>query len=123
MSIRHLFRALTEELFEKTTSCSLTSNKWVGCGRGNASAEVFGPVEMPFSLMLAGHEDAGELLAEMRALSTECQAPNSACPTHHGQYHGLEESEREMYHHVHLENSILFPRALHLEQRGRRTGP
>ena len=42
--------------------------------------------------------------------------PDSACPTYRALYHGLEEFERDLHHHVHLENNILFPRALHMEQ-------
>jgi len=81
-----------------------------------APPATFGSVEMPISRMLADHEDAGELLAQIRTLSAEYQAPDSACPTYRALYHGLEEFERDLHHHVHLENNILFPRALHMEQ-------
>ena len=52
-----------------------------------------------------------------RGLSSGYRVPESACPTYRALYHGLEEFERDLYHHVHLENNILFPRALHIEQR------
>jgi len=41
----------------------------------------------------------------------DADPPADACPTFRGLYHGLEELEREMHLHVHLENHILFPRA------------
>ena len=67
--------------------------------------------------MLADHDDAGELLAEIRALSNGIPALRTplVLPTV-ALYHGLEEFERDLHHHVHLENNILFPRALHMEQ-------
>jgi regulator of cell morphogenesis and NO signaling len=58
--------------------------------------------------MLADHDDAGELLAEMRGLFSGYRVPNSACPTYRALYHGLEEFERDLHHHVHMENNILF---------------
>jgi regulator of cell morphogenesis and NO signaling len=71
---------------------------------------------MPISRMLADHDDAGELLAKIRVLSSGYRAPDSACPTYRALYHGLEEFERDLHRHVHLENNILFPRTLHMEQ-------
>jgi len=121
-SIRDLFKALTEELFvhmhkEENVLFPYIEQMGSAVGRGAAPPPAcFGSVEMPISRMLADHDDAGELLAKIRALSTEYQAPDSACPTYRALYHGLEEFERDLHHHVHLENNILFPRALHMEQ-------
>jgi len=121
-SIRDLFAALTEELFlhmhkEESVLFPYFERMELAAAQGAAPPPaVFGSVEMPISRMLADHEDAGELLAKIRALSTEYQAPDSACPTYRALYHGLEEFERDLHHHVHLENNILFPRALHMEQ-------
>jgi len=121
-SIQSLFGALTEELSahmlkEENILFPYLEQMESSAARGTTPPPaVFGSVEMPISRMLADHEDAGELLAQMRALSSEYQAPDSACPTYRGLYHGLEEFERDLHHHVHLENNILFPRALHLEQ-------
>lgn len=121
-SIRDLFSALTQELSahmlkEETILFPYLEQMASAVARGAAPPPaVFGSVEMPISRMLAEHDDAGELLAEMRVLSSEYRAPDSACPTYRALYHGLEEFERDLHHHVHLENNILFPRALHMEQ-------
>ena len=121
-SIRDLFGALTEELFvhmhkEENVLFPHFEQMESAVARGAAlPPAVFGSVEMPISRMLADHDDAGELLAKVRALSAEYQAPDSACPTYRALYHGLDEFERDLHHHVHLENNILFPRALHMEQ-------
>jgi regulator of cell morphogenesis and NO signaling len=55
-------------------------------------------------------------LAKIRALSGDYEAPAGACPSYKGLYHGLQEFERDLHHHVHLENNILFPRALEMDR-------
>jgi regulator of cell morphogenesis and NO signaling len=67
--------------------------------------------------MIAEHEDAGQFMAKIRALASGYEPPADACPTFRGLYHGLAEFERDLHQHVHLENNILFPRALELERR------
>lgn len=76
----------------------------------------FGTVAGPIQAMEAEHEDAGRLLAEMRRLTGGYRLPEGACNTFRALFHGLEELEREMHLHVHLENNILFPRAEALER-------
>lgn len=76
----------------------------------------FPSVEFPISRMLAEHDDAGALTARIRELSGGFQPPPDACPSYRGLYHGLEEFERDLHHHIHLENNILFPRALEMER-------
>lgn len=82
-----------------------------------APRPFFGSVERPIATMMAEHDDAGALLARMRELSGGYVPPAGACPTFIGAYRGLEEFERDLHRHVHLENNILFPRAVELEQR------
>jgi len=76
----------------------------------------FGSVEAPIHAMEAEHEEAGRLLAEMRRLTAGYRLPEGACNTFRALFHGLEELEREMHLHVHLENHVLFPRAEALER-------
>ena len=121
-SIRDLFRVLTEELFvhmnkEENVLFPYFEQMESAAAHGAAPPQaVFDSVETPISRMLADHDDAGELLAKIRALSSEYRTPDSACPTYRALYLGLEEFERDLHQHVHLENNILFPRALHTEQ-------
>jgi len=60
------------------------------------------------------HDRAAELLAELRTLTGAYVAPEWGCQTLRALYHGLEELEASMHVHVHLENNVLFPRALRL---------
>jgi regulator of cell morphogenesis and NO signaling len=75
-----------------------------------------GALRMPISVMEQEHEHAGELLATLRRLSSEYQAPEWACNTFRGLYSGLSDLERDMHVHIHLENNILFPRTSELER-------
>ena len=83
---------------------------------GAVPSGCFASVEMPISRMLADHDDAGALLAKMRAVSDGYRVPDDACPTYRGLYEALEAFERDLHHHVHLENNILFPRAVAIER-------
>lgn len=83
---------------------------------GPVPVACFPSVEFPISRMLAEHDDAGALIAKIRDLSADFQPPDDACPSYRGLYHGLEEFERDLHHHIHLENNILFPRALEMER-------
>ena len=78
-------------------------------------ASCFGNVANPIEMMTQEHDAAGALLAEMRRLSGNFTTPPDACPTYHAYYDGLREFEQDLHQHIHLENNILFPRAIVLE--------
>jgi len=82
---------------------------------GTRPASCFGSVKNPIANMIAEHDDAGALLARIRELSHDFTPPGDACPSFIGLYRGLEDFERDLHHHVHLENNILFPRAIAME--------
>jgi regulator of cell morphogenesis and NO signaling len=84
-------------------------------GQSPRPSACFGTVAKPIQKMTREHEAAGELLAEMRRLSGNFTAPEEACPTFHAFYDGLREFEQDLHRHIHLENNILFPRAVALE--------
>jgi regulator of cell morphogenesis and NO signaling len=75
----------------------------------------FGTVANPIAMMTTEHDTAGLLMAEIRQLSHDFTTPIGACPTYHAFYDGLKEFEQDLHQHIHLENNILFPRAIHLE--------
>ncbi len=76
----------------------------------------FGTVANPIAMMMAEHDNAGELLKQMRFASGGHTLPDGACPTYEALYRGLGEFEQDLHLHVHLENNILFPRAVELER-------
>jgi regulator of cell morphogenesis and NO signaling len=77
-------------------------------------------VKVPIAMMEADHEEAGAALAFIRETTGGYAPPEWACPTFRGLYYGLAQLETDMHVHVHLENNVLFPRALRLA-RGQRT--
>jgi regulator of cell morphogenesis and NO signaling len=79
-------------------------------------AAFFGTVRGPIANMMADHDDAGALLSAMRKLAEDYNPPAGACPTFRALYSALEEFERDLHRHVHLENNILFPRAVEFER-------
>jgi regulator of cell morphogenesis and NO signaling len=76
----------------------------------------FGTVASPIAMMTQEHEAAGALLAAIRQLSGDYTPPVGACPTFHAFYNGLREFEQDLHQHIHLENNILFPRAMAMEE-------
>jgi regulator of cell morphogenesis and NO signaling len=76
----------------------------------------FGSVANPIQMMMAEHDRAGDLLRQIRQLTSNYLAPDGACPSYLGLLSGLHEFEQDLHRHVHLENNILFPRALKIEQ-------
>jgi regulator of cell morphogenesis and NO signaling len=73
-------------------------------------------IAAPVAVMELEHDRAGELLAELRRTSGNYMPPDWACATFKALYQGLEELESSMHVHVHLENNVLFPRALNAAQ-------
>jgi len=85
-------------------------------GHGGAPHACFATVVSPIQAMIQEHETAAVVLAEMRVVTRSFTAPEGACPTYVGLFHGLDAFERDLHRHVHLENNLLFPRAIDLEK-------
>ncbi|TAM84667.1 MAG: iron-sulfur cluster repair di-iron protein [Acidobacteria bacterium] len=75
----------------------------------------FGTVQNPVRMMLAEHDDAGHLVKEIRDLSGSFTAPEDACTSFRTLYQSLEAFEADLHLHIHLENNLLFPKAIDLE--------
>ena len=75
----------------------------------------FGTVNNPVRMMMMEHDTAGEILRDMRALTADYKVPADACISYQTLYQALENFEKDLHQHIHLENNILFPRALELE--------
>jgi regulator of cell morphogenesis and NO signaling len=75
----------------------------------------FGTVNNPIRMMMMEHDTAGEILREMRALTSDYKVPADACISYQTLYQALENFEKDLHQHIHLENNILFPKALGLE--------
>lgn len=71
----------------------------------------------PIRVMAADHEEAGGILASLRRLTNNYSVPADACFSFQTLYEGLEAFEEDLHQHIHLENNVLFPRAIELEDR------
>ncbi|MBI5474680.1 MAG: iron-sulfur cluster repair di-iron protein [Ignavibacteriae bacterium] len=79
------------------------------------SAPPFGSAQNPIRMMEAEHESAGDEMYGIRALSASYTPPDDACTTFRTSYKELEDFEKDLHQHIHLENNILFPKSLALE--------
>lgn len=79
----------------------------------------FGSVRNPVAMMLHEHDNAGSALRDMRQASNGYAAPDEACISYQTLYKALADFEADLHQHIHLENNILFPRAVEMEQRQR----
>jgi regulator of cell morphogenesis and NO signaling len=75
----------------------------------------FGTVNNPIRNMMREHDTAGQLLRELRALTSDYQIPPDACISYQTLYQGLGNFEKDLHQHIHLENNVLFPKALEIE--------
>lgn len=78
-------------------------------------ASPFGTVKNPVRMMMLEHETAGELLRELRETSSQYSVPADGCISYRTLYEALEVFEQDLHQHIHLENNILFPRAVEME--------
>jgi regulator of cell morphogenesis and NO signaling len=78
---------------------------------------MFGTVRNPVRMMMMEHDSAGELLKHMRQITNNYTVPDDACASFKALYQALQEFETDLHQHIHLENNILFPRAVELESR------
>jgi len=78
-------------------------------------ASPFGTVGNPIRMMEAEHESAGQALSTIRIITNDFDCPEYACVTYRALMSGLKELEEDLHMHIHLENNILFPRAIELE--------
>ena len=81
----------------------------------NISAS-FGSVNNPIRMMEHEHENAGDVFKEIAELTNNYTPPKEACNTFKALYAKLEEFEQDLHKHIHLENNILHPKAIELEQ-------
>lgn len=76
----------------------------------------FGSVQQPISVMENDHDIVGDLAEEIRILTDNYTLPGNACNSYSLLYRKLEDFENDLHMHVHLENNILFPKAIELEK-------
>jgi len=86
-----------------------------GEGR-QVSPPFFGTVQNPVRMMMLEHDAAGDLLRALRLTTGDYTPPPDACASYKALYQGLAGFEADLHQHIHLENNLLFPRAIEMEE-------
>jgi regulator of cell morphogenesis and NO signaling len=80
------------------------------------TSPMFGSVSNPVNMMKEDHAVEGEKFRRLAALTNNYTIPADACNTFAVTYQFLDEFEKDLHLHIHLENNILFPKAIRLEE-------
>jgi len=119
--VEKAFRALAEELTvhllkeERMLFPYIVQLESAARSGSRPGPAMFGTVQDPVSMMMMEHDSAGELLYKMRELTNGYAVPEDSCMSYKMLYQALPEFEADLHQHIHLENNILFPRAIALE--------
>lgn len=115
------FTELSEELIshlKKEESILFRVIKYVEeCARFSEKPRTNGykSIQSVLGSYLEEHEKAGEFLRKINQLTSNFTPPSDACTTFRVSYMELKEFEENTFKHVHLENNILFPKAIEME--------
>lgn len=121
VQIAELFKEIAEELDQHMTKEENILFPYI---KQLAEAETncipinhppFGTVRNPIKMMEQEHDHVGEAIKEIRKLSNGFITPDHACNTYQVSYFKLKEFEEDLHRHIHLENYILFPKAITME--------
>ena len=121
--IQRVFRGLVQELLQHMNKEESILFPYVAKleeslrRRQPVAPAPFGTVNNPVRMMMQEHESAAAALREIRKWAENYRLPADACTRWKLLYQGFQELEQDLHRHIHLENNILFPRALVLEKR------
>lgn len=120
LQIAHLFDKMKsdfEEHMEKEEKVLFPYIRALAHNGVPPTSYPFASVAMPVRNMMTEHEIAGDDMETIRLLTHDFTPPADACTTYRIAYQELEDFERDLHKHVHLENNILFPKAVEMENR------
>jgi len=78
-------------------------------------APAFGTIQNPIAMMHEEHTIEGDRFRKIEGLSNHYTPPNDACNTYRVTLALLQEFEQDLHLHIHLENNVLFPKAIEME--------
>ncbi|MFN7948063.1 MAG: iron-sulfur cluster repair di-iron protein [Blastocatellia bacterium] len=119
--LRELFLELRDELFTHLLKEEQVLFPWVLKMEDAVTAGLpvpppfFRTVRNPVRMMMTEHDNAGDLLRLLRETANDYRLPADACFSYGALYQGLQALEADLHQHIHLENNILFPRAIEME--------
>lgn len=122
VEINHLFHEIANELnahMQKEEHVLFPFIRAIGKAKREGTPlppPPFGTIQNPINMMEMEHTGAGDILRKIAELSNNYTPPADACNTYRALYHSLEEYQNDLFQHIHLENNILFPKAIKFEQ-------
>ena len=118
IEIQQLFKASVGELTVHMKKEEFILFPYVKKMMNNPTQEKppFGTVENPIQMMQNEHDNEGERFRKIAALSNNYTPPADACTTYKVAFAMLKEFEEDLHLHIHLENNILFPKAIEKEK-------
>lgn len=124
LEVREIFHGVAQELNSHMMKEEMILFPYVLGMEASASRNAqivrppFGSVQNPISMMEHEHDSAGKALRAMNEATSGYSAPSDACVSYQTLYRALAAFEADLHQHIHLENNILFPRAVALENQG-----
>lgn len=121
--ISRLVEQVCQELSEHMVSEETILFKYVKqivAAKNNNSTSVkfenYDCIKTPIDMLEMEHEAVGSSLETIRELSNNYTLPEDSCASYSYLYNTLVEFESDLFIHIHLENNILFPKAIELEK-------
>lgn len=87
-----------------------------GQKEGKVETPPFGSIRNPIRMMESEHDSAGNNIEKIKALSNDFTPPQDACNSFRFLFHLLKDFKADLNQHIHLENNILFPKAIEMEK-------
>lgn len=116
LEVASLFTKINEELLQHLKNEEEVLFPAIKEAEKNASAEVKATIVSEITRMQGEHEFAGGAMDKINVLTHNYFIPEDACNTYRVSLKLLEQFEDDLHIHVHLENNILYPKALKLAQ-------
>lgn len=119
--LRNIYSDLSEELSqhlmkeEQILFPYLVGVEQAATGAGEVPHSCFGTVQNPIRMMMFEHDNAGNALRQMRQITNNYTVPTDGCVSYQTLFQALQAMEADLHQHIHLENNILFPRAIEQE--------
>jgi regulator of cell morphogenesis and NO signaling len=114
LEIADLFAKINEELLQHLRNEEEVLFPAIRKELANPSAETRATIVSEIARMTGEHEFAGGAMDHISVISKHYLVPADGCNTYNVTYKLLEQFEDDLHIHVHLENNILYPKALEL---------
>jgi regulator of cell morphogenesis and NO signaling len=121
LTIYRSFRALSQELTlhmqkeEQVLFPYILRMEQEALAHRAVPSPPFGTVQNPVRMMMKEHDQAGDVLTQIRKGASNFTVPADGCGSFRSLYQSLAGLEEDLHQHIHLENNLLFPRAIEME--------